>query len=106
MARHRLDGRDHLVVGDFLGGAGEGGVAAVGEDGDVAVGVAAQRRYELTPLRVVQRSKVHRSLPSEETVPKPLSMVRCPSSIVNCHSPNPSFSRPYPTVARPVPPIS
>src|SRR5690242_16045068 len=59
VARHRLDGGDDLLVGDVVGGADETGVAAVHEDGPVAVGVAPQRGDELTPLRVVQRTEIH-----------------------------------------------
>src|SRR6266498_1732840 len=63
VARHRLDGRDDLVVGDLLGRARKGGVASIHEDGAVVLGVAAQRADELTPFCVVEWPKVHRRTP-------------------------------------------
>src|SRR5438128_2687697 len=59
VARNRFDRRDDLVVGDFVGGAREGGVAPVGQDGDVAFGIAAQSADELAAFGVVEGSKVH-----------------------------------------------
>src|SRR5690242_5592677 len=59
VARHGLDGADDLLVGDLVGGAGEGGVAAVHEDGPVVLGVAAQGADQLPPLGVVEGAEVH-----------------------------------------------
>src|SRR5579885_2293600 len=68
VARDRLDGEDHLLVGDFVGAAGETGVAAVHEDRPVILGVAPQRRDERPPLRVVERTEIHRRSPSCENM--------------------------------------
>src|SRR5205809_554666 len=64
MTRHRTNGRDDFFVGDFVGRAGETGVAAIHQDGAVALGVAPQRGNELPSLRVVQRTEIHRRSPS------------------------------------------
>src|SRR5436305_14331604 len=64
VARDRLDRRDDLLVGDLLGGAEEAGVAAVHQDGLVALRVAAQGVDQLPPLGVVEGTEVHGSTPS------------------------------------------
>src|SRR4051794_8928116 len=62
VARNRLDRGDHLLVGDLFRGAGKAGVAAVHQDGPVALRVAAQRVDQLPPLRVVEGTEVHGKL--------------------------------------------
>src|SRR5882724_6490410 len=64
MARHRLDGANHFLISDLIGGAGEAGVAAVHEDGEAAVGVAAQGGDQRTPFGVVEGAEVHDRSPS------------------------------------------
>src|SRR5437763_1763866 len=59
VARHRFDGGDDLLIGDLVGGAGEGGGAPIHEDGAVALGVAAQGADQLTALHVVEGTKIH-----------------------------------------------
>src|SRR6516164_799325 len=63
VAGDRLDGRDDLVVGHFLGGAEKAGVAAVHEDGPIAFGVAAQGADQLPPFGVVERPEIHGDAP-------------------------------------------
>src|SRR5215813_4302761 len=60
VARHRLDGGDHLVVGDLVGGPGEARVATVHEDRAVALRIAAQRLDQLLAFGVVERTEIHR----------------------------------------------
>src|SRR5262249_24776035 len=59
VARHRLDGVDHLLVGDLFRGAEEGGVAPVHQQGPAVVGVTAEGGNELPPFRVVEGTEVH-----------------------------------------------
>src|SRR6516225_1838692 len=59
VAGDRFDGADDLLVGDFVGRAGEGGIAAVHQDGAIALGVASQRVNQLAPLLGVERTEVH-----------------------------------------------
>src|SRR6516225_11020073 len=59
VAGDRFDGADDLLVGDLVGGAGEGGVAAVHQDGAITLGVASQRVDQLAPLLGVERTEVH-----------------------------------------------
>src|SRR5581483_6760819 len=59
VTRNRLDGADHFFVGDLVGGADKGGVAAVHQDGTIALSVAAQGVDQLPPLRVVEGTEVH-----------------------------------------------
>src|SRR5262249_8797126 len=66
---NRANREDHLLVGDLLGAAGEAGVAAVRQDGQVVVGVAAQRRDQLLTLSVVQRTEIHDRSPSGKPEP-------------------------------------
>src|ERR1700720_3988600 len=48
MTRDRLDRVDYLLIGHFVGGAGEAGVAPVHEEDAVALGVAAQGADQLS----------------------------------------------------------
>src|SRR5260370_8984535 len=66
MARHRFNRVNHLLVGDFVGGAEEAGVAAIHEDGPITVGVAAQGTDQLTPLRVVKGTEIQDSTPNKK----------------------------------------
>jgi hypothetical protein len=59
VARDRFDGGDHLFVWDFIGAAEEAGIAAVHEDGSIALSVAAQGADELPSFGVVKRTEVH-----------------------------------------------
>ena len=59
MTRYRFDRGDNFVVSDFLGGTGESRIALIHEDGEVAVGVAAQCADKVAAFGVVERSKVH-----------------------------------------------
>src|SRR4051812_3186734 len=61
-----LDGVDHFLVVEVVGYAGEGGVAAVGEDGDLVLDVAAECGDEAAALVVVERAEVHFRSPSVE----------------------------------------
>src|SRR5689334_18579609 len=59
VTRNRFNGADHFLVSNLVGGADEGGVAAVHQDGTIALGVAAQGVDQLPPLRVVEGTEVH-----------------------------------------------
>src|SRR4051794_6853303 len=59
VTRHRLDRRDHFLIGDLVGGAGEGGVAFVHDDRFARLGVAAESVDQLLPFGRFERSKIH-----------------------------------------------
>src|SRR5476649_545450 len=59
MAGDRLDRGDDFVVADFLAGSEEGCVAAIHEDGEVVLGVAAQGVDQLLALFGVDGSEIH-----------------------------------------------
>src|SRR5436309_15976478 len=59
MTRHRLDGGDDFVVADFLAGADERGVAAIHEDAEVVLGVAAQGVDEFLAFFGGHGSEIH-----------------------------------------------
>lgn len=57
--RHGFDGSQHLLVGEFVGGAGEAGVPAVEQQGNASVGVPSERSEQLTAFGLSERTKVH-----------------------------------------------
>jgi hypothetical protein len=59
VARDRLDGGQHLLVREIVGGAGEPGVLAVQKQGDPAVGVPPQGGEQLAAFGFGERSEVH-----------------------------------------------
>jgi uncharacterized membrane protein YjjB (DUF3815 family) len=59
VARDRADGEEDLLVGQVVGAADEAGVAAVHQDGPVALGIASQRGDQLPPFRVVELTEIH-----------------------------------------------
>src|SRR5689334_3365737 len=63
---HRLDGGDHFLVGDLFAGADEGRVAAIHEDREVVLSVAAQGVDEFLTFLGVDRPEVHAGSPYQE----------------------------------------
>src|SRR5688572_12217998 len=93
VARYRANGRDHFLVGHLFAAAGEAGVAAIGEDEAIVLGIASQGRDQLPSFGVIERTEVHRRSPSRKTRAPFLSPVGLPARPTEDKPPDPRGSR-------------
>ena len=76
MARHRANCRDYFFIRNFLGRAQETGVATIHQNGPITFSIASQRRDQLPPFRVVERTEIHDVLLREKKDQHSLRMSR------------------------------
>src|SRR5262245_1104910 len=62
VAGDRLDGRDHLLVGQVLGRAPEAGVAAIEQERHATIGIPTERGEELAAFSLSEGTEVHRTI--------------------------------------------